>query len=854
MRLPRSSIWFPVFALAVAGCDCNAPLDTDPAGGNGGDVSSGGGGSGPVGGAGGENAEGGGGAEPMTSTQLYLQLGLDVPPAIAERVRDHLAATHERGIIELGPDDPAPSSPHSTLFAFGETTGTSGLISSAEVDALDDEGYILRSGASGQTRVLAAIGRPGGDQAFGEGAIGSAYGAYALLEHVGFSFLHPLAPTRPEAVDVEVSDVDETSSPRWPIRGLQLHTMHPLELTNLLQGWGPEGPDDPAGWADMLPDWDAFLEWSIANGQNRAHWVLLWAEPWGAFGDSSERLGRLTTLVDRAHDFAFGVGIDTPLRQQQQHTFRLIRTDGTIEQDLEQIRTRVDWLMGAGFDYMSTENGSTEFTSTDDVRTVAWMDELTSHLADQYGKSAFVKIHTSTGQTVANYTDPQTGGPLNFNHLPHYADARLGIMPHTVQHYALSDPAPTYGNASFEYVRTFLQEEVGLRPVVWHPETAYWVSFDVDVPLLLPVYAHRRLHDLRVLREDEDAGRMGRGEHAGEHMDGQLTFSSGWEWGYWLQEVITARAAWAPPENPDDDAALRLALAPVVRPFGSAAEPIRELIVELSRAQLELLIEGRVNGVAPSDPKRRNGQAYLQGFEAWDDLSELAEAMPNLDVTMTQPQRLGLLELRSPFHAPPGYSAVVEPLLAEMEERFGAIAMQLEALRPQIPDNALSLYEDLATGAEVLALRAKQIHGLYDYVDAYWDGPESFKTERLQAARDALDEALILVTAHEANYRVDPDRIAAWRDNPTAYEFGYLWTVRSLYYWWRDEAKAVDAPLSPCYLNIINPATLAMGEGSLSSATDTLAEVFENTSGIGSATECAGVAGEPTLPPPGLRD
>ena len=39
---------------------------------------------------------------------------------------------------------------------------------------------------------------------------------------------------------------------------------------------------------------------------------------------------------------------------------------------------------------------------------------------------------------------------------------------------------------------------------------------------------------------------MGRGPHAGGRMDGQMTFSSGWEWGYWLSDVVAAEAAWDP--------------------------------------------------------------------------------------------------------------------------------------------------------------------------------------------------------------------------------------------------------------------------------------------------------------------
>ena len=86
------------------------------------------------------------------------------------------------------------------------------------------------------------------------------------------------------------------------IRGLQLHTMHPLELTDMLNGWGPGGPGDVEGWEATLPEWDAFLEWSLANRQNRAHWVLLSAESWQEFADGAVRAVRTSTPVGVLRD------------------------------------------------------------------------------------------------------------------------------------------------------------------------------------------------------------------------------------------------------------------------------------------------------------------------------------------------------------------------------------------------------------------------------------------------------------------------------------------------------------------------------------------------------------------------
>ncbi|HET6582989.1 MAG TPA: hypothetical protein VFG69_06075, partial [Nannocystaceae bacterium] len=777
---------------------------------------------------------------------VYLQIGVDVAQAVATRVEDHVRATSSRDVVRVEPDEVlADLHPDSLVVAIGTTTTTGALVDDGEIAALSGEGFVVRSGAHAGTSAIVGIGAAIDPDPFAHASLGMGFAAYAVLEELGFGFLHPLAPMRPADLPLDAPAIDRTESPHWPVRGLQIHTMHPLELTHMLNGWGPAGPDDADGWTALLPEWDAYLEWSLANRQNRVHWVLLYSESWGEFADSDVRRDRLATIVDRAHDFGVWVGVDVPIVQHQQNTFRLIRETGELEDELAQIRDRIDWLMVAGFDYLATESGTTEFTAPDPDRMLAWMDEVTGWLGDMHEREAFIKIHASTGQVAEGYVDDD-GQPLNFNFLPTYADPRLGIMPHTVQHYGLDDPAPTYGNTDFGYVRDFLWTQTEERPVVWHPETAYWVSFDIDVPLFLPVYAERRLRDLRLLAADEAGGRT--------PMSGQATFSSGWEWGYWLQEVVTARAAWDPRMDLDDDEALAAALDPLARVCGDAGPEIVATIAALAHRQHELLIEGRIAGVPPDDIVRRNGQAYVQGAETWDDVSDLAGSLPGVSLTMTQPDKLGLVEMRNPFHDPPGYSAEVEPLLAELEDVHAEAATDLALLSATVPAEARPLVDDLVDAARMTALRARQVHALYDWVDGTFDADPAWLAERIATARAALDEALVLATEHEADYRVDPDRIAGWGENPTAYRYGYLWTVRSLFYWWRDEAKAVLSPANPCYMNVIDPVIVGFGEGTYADASSIAADVFDAVPGLGGAAEClAPPLTEPTYPPEGLR-
>lgn len=769
--------------------------------------------------------------------------GLGAP--LRRRVLDHLRARYGAGVTEVDPTRVPAVGPSDVTIGLGDTALTRELVSAADVASLPSEGFVLRADATG--RRIAVDGRDGRAR----DRRGVAFGAYALLERLGQRFLHPLAPS-PAAGDPPVlPSLDVRESPRWRLRGLQLHTMHPTELADMLNGWGPGGPDDEAGFRATLDEWERFLEWMVANRQNHVHWVLLEADSWATFAQSPTRQARLAELVSRAHGFGVEVGIDVPIALQQQHTFRLLTKQGELGDELAQIRARVDWLMAAGFDYLATENGTTEFTHPPPARMLAWMSELARHLDERHGKPSFIKIHASTGQSAAGYPDPRTGAPINFNFLPHFADPRLGIMPHTVQHYGLDDRAPTYGNKDFAYMRDFLRYEVGRRPVVWHPETAYWVSFDVDVPLFLPVYAERRVHDLRLLAADERSGLM----NGGGRMDGQMTFSSGWEWGYWLNDVVTARASWDPHEEaPSDDAALRAILEPLFAPAGATSGRLVDAVAAAAKSQKALLIDGTVGGVTPANPERRNGQAYLQGFEAWDDVSALGAAIPGLGAAqMTQPARLGLVEMRTPIHPPPRYTGEVEPLLAAMDADFGARADAMEAIARDTTGPLAALAKELADAARVTALRARQVHGLYDYVDGV--GPASpGRFARLAVARKALDDAAVVVKRREAEYRVPLVRVAGWRRNPTSYPFGYLWTVHTLHYLWRDEGKAVDAPRSPCYLNVLNLADIGMGEGIATDGGRALRSALD-AAGMGDRyAECASEpASEPVYPPDGLR-
>lgn len=60
----------------------------------------------------------------------------------------------------------------------------------------------------------------------------------------------------------------------------------------------------------------------------------------------------------------------------------------------------------------------------------------------------------------------------------------------------------------------------------------------MDVPLFLPLSGQRRLSDLRYTAQQEAT--------QGFKISGQVNFESGWEFGFYLSNAVTARAIWNP--------------------------------------------------------------------------------------------------------------------------------------------------------------------------------------------------------------------------------------------------------------------------------------------------------------------
>lgn len=266
------------------------------------------------------------------------------------------------------------------------------------------------------------------------------------------------------------------------------------------------------------------------------------------------------------------------------------------------------------------------------------------------------------------------------------------------------------------------------------------------------------------------------------------------------------------------------------------------MLVRLTKEQERLIIHGMVNASQPCpDIRKLSGFGYLSGSDTWIELPRM------VGFPILQADKVRLKETSDPLRAH------VNPLLREMERVFGELASEMKgiyedarrssshvllstAIAPSsdaslvlregldndddemeemiLDELALRLLEEIADCMQLLAMRASHVRMLYDSMDS---DSATEKAQLQKKSRAVIWSAAEIVSRREAFYRVSWQRIASWRENPTVYRYGYVWSVHTLYYWWRDQGLAEGGSLqsehSPCYLNRMDASEVAVGWG-----------------------------------------
>jgi hypothetical protein len=288
-------------------------------------------------------------------------------------------------------------------------------------------------------------------------------------------------------------------------------------------------------------------------------------------------------------------------------------------------------------------------------------------------------------------------------------------------------------------------------PAAYHPEDAYWVAFDNSVPTYLPVYVYSRWRDLDGLAK-EGCG----------HLDNQLLFTTGWEWGYWLNDVTAMRASYELKPYPDL----------IADAFGADLGPAAAAVVtKLADEQKHALID-----------------QHLAGYLSSRDV--IIDAGDKLDPPIvSQPRRVLFEEVIAPGFDTDAFSANV---LAPLQAHADAVAGFEHAL------DALDLTSsrwsrELRDGIAIDRVRTEFIHALYSATVANARG-QSGEAD-FDRAQALLDEAQPIVSGRHADlHDTHRRRLVDRTPNLTQYQYGYLFNADTLCYWHR-ELVQVDAIL-----------------------------------------------------------
>jgi hypothetical protein len=352
------------------------------------------------------------------------------------------------------------------------------------------------------------------------------------------------------------------------------------------------------------------------------------------------------------------------------------------------------------------------------------------------------------------------------------------MLLHSVMCYSVSEPkAPVYGNLNQCFVLERGKREKSRREVWYWPESAYWVAFDNSVPLFLLTYLDSRWRDM------ESMERIGVVNH--------LTFSSGWEWGYWLIDWSIARWSWRYRDN--GKAVPSGPLAPLHDLFPDRR--MDRLWKEALSLQNHYLKEQELlRLMAALTPFSESPRPVRRLFQPEPDFtsSYLLRKAPKAAV-----ERI----LNGPVAALNAYADKMERIVGEME---AVTSLNAATERGESAELRL-LSTELSRSLEVTALRARHRSlTLKALMAKRAERPAGIGNakELLAAATATRGRALGLVRRQESLYRYPVSLIARKRRSLTAYQFGYLYPVSNLLFWQREEEQVRRERFDPFFMNI----------------------------------------------------
>lgn len=609
---------------------------------------------------------------------------------------------------------------------------------------LPDRSYRWKSGSTNGRTVLRLQARS---------AEGVACGLYGLLQgKLGFRFHHPRESVIPKYRRWPLpGQFTFSGRPRFEKSGFHLHTMHPIELTEQLLN-----PDYPNAFEDLA----RYIDWLARNGQNTMQFVLL-------RGIDRARWPRhAARVVEYAHRRGVICGVQISLSMLQQQAFQAITLLRLYPSYSRQVDDSLAWLFRVPWDFVSLEATMGEHLPLLGRLVPEVQTHLERQVAERYHSMLLLGTHVIGGEDAPR--EPRLAGS--------------GILVHSVMCYSVSETsAPVYGNRNQRFMLRTAQKQQPRRETWYWPESSYWVGFDTPVPLLLLPYLDVRRQDMETM--------------AGLGLQGHLTFTSGWEWGYWLIDWSIARWSW---EYRDSRAVLPS--GPLTPLLELLPDPrLQPLWKEALRLQnLYLKERDLMRFMAAATPFSELPHPFDKPFQPSPEFhySRLFRSANQREVD---------LHLGRPIKEMEEYaremwilSQRMEAILSEDGDRTGepAAVMRLKLSRELTRALAVT---SLRASHRALTLRALSARVGERSAGRNHNGNSG---ELLVKARLVRQQALVLVKQQESGYRYPLPLLADRRDSMTAYPFGYLYPAGRLFFWEREEQQVEQGRFDPLFMNL----------------------------------------------------
>ena len=572
--------------------------------------------------------------------------------------------------------------------------------------------------------------------------LGAQYGLAALMEAWGYRFHHPFSTMVPDTLPSLPADhpaLGALVEPEMGMRSIHMHTLHPIE--GLAAFWiGGTGEGDRAA---------EVIDWVVKNRGNDLQWVSL--DNVMDAGTHEAWLEHTRAVIAEAHRRGITVGLGIQLfgSGNLQQAFDLLDRVGTEGENRDQIEARLKRLTDAGFDRYNLSFG--EFFGEDPETFVAMVNlvgEVLGELDADAQLTTLIHVGDSEDQKVV-YADRE----MIYYFLAQFADPEIVPWVHTVMFYNLyEDAGGAYHHEEFDEHREFLHARIreGL-PTAYFPESAYWIAFDNSVPVYLPSYMRSRWLDMEQTKAE-----------VGPIPD-HILFSSGWEWGYWQTDVATLRLNHSLDGGVGVDAGWTGLVRWMYAPLGEDGRRTAEAVIALAEVQAEALIGDRL-------------MAYLAGRDSTIDIGEAIDVIAQpLRVRVDRLDRLD--------------ESGREALRADVLVPLASHAAELEAIIGTLPATDNPWISEVRDGMEVTLHRLHFVAAIYEAGLTHLEGGNPAS---LLAEADAAYAAGMTVVARRKAATQDPEgtrwMASAW-DNPTIYQYGYLYRSDTLCFWERERLK-----------------------------------------------------------------